>query len=605
MTSLVRYVFGKRLPSHQAAEERLPNAAALAILSSDAISSVAYATEEILAVLVMGGVGATQWSMTVGVAIVGLLIILTISYQQLIRAYPSGGGAYTVAKENLGTPAGLLAASGLLIDYILTVAVSVSAGVAAMVSAFHWLSSFRVEMALLFLLILMVVNLRGVRETGRIFTLPTLLFVGSMFLMLAVGLVKYLLEGIPDISHVAPGSSETLNAVTLFLLMRAFSSGCTALTGIEAISNSTKVFRAPEVKHATRVLTWLAVILGILFVGTTFFASRYGIEPSTNQTVVSQLARLFLGHTPLYYILQITTLLVLLMAANTAFSGFPRLASMLGQDRYLPKQLSETGSRLVYTNGIILLTITSGILIAIFQGSVHRLIPIYAVGVFISFTLSQAGLVKHWLRLRGPGWIHGALINGLGAMATFIALWVIAITKFTHGAWVVTLLVPLFLWMFSRIHRHYEMVAEELSLDGFCPPVVPTRHTVIVPVSGMHRAVLKALAYSRSISADVRAVYIANDMTAAEALRDKWQKYAPDVSLEIIHSPYRMVINDLIKYLDNIQTQENTAITVVIPEFVPMHWWEMLLHSQTAWMLKASLLFRNRYAVTSVPHHLR
>ncbi len=605
MPSLGTLLIGSRLPSSQAGEERLNNVSALAILSSDVLSSTAYATEEMLAVLVLGTSLALSWSMPVAIAIVGMMVILIGSYQQLIRAYPAGGGAYQVAKENLGTLASLIAASGLLIDYILTVAVSVSAGVAALVSAFPRLAPERVEIAVGLLLLLAVVNLRGVRETGRVFTLPTLLFVGSLALLLLVGFVRLAFHQLPiDVPPVQPAA---ISGVSLFLVLRAFSSGCTALTGIEAVSDSTRVFKAPEIRNANRVLTYVGIILAALFLGVTFLAHRFGVVPTPDQsqTVVSQLARIVFGGGPLYYLVQVSTLLVLMMAANAAFSGFPRLASILGQDRYLPRQLSDVGSRLVYANGIILLGLLSAVLVVAFGGSVHRLIPIYAVGVFISFSLSQAGLVRHWMRTRGPGWAQGAIINGFGAIVTAVALMVIAATKFTHGAWVVTLLVPAFLYMFFRIHKHYEMVAEELSLDDFQPNMVPSRPTVIVPVSGIHRAVLEALAYARAISTDVRAVYVASDLTAAEALRDKWRRYSPDVPLEIIYSPYRVVINELMKYLDRVQNDEGRIVTVVIPEFVPMHWWELLLHSQTAWMLKAALLFRKRIPVTSVPHHLR
>ncbi|MDP3064360.1 MAG: APC family permease [Chloroflexota bacterium] len=597
------FLIGSRLPTSQASEERLSNPKALAILSSDVLSSTAYATEEMLAVLVLGGLMALTWSIPISVAIVGLMVILITSYQQLIRAYPAGGGTYQVVRENLGTSASLVAASGLFIDYILTVAVSVSAGVAALVSAFHGLAPLRVEMAVLMVLFLMVVNLRGVRETGRFLALPTMLFVGSMLVLLAVGFARYFLDLVPEPTTVV--STPALGGVALFLLLRAFSAGSTALTGIEAVSDSTRVFKPPEARNANRTLLWVGVILAILFLSVTFLARRFGVAPVAEQTVLSQLARAVLGQGPLYYFIQFSTLLVLLVAANASFSGFPRLASILGQDRYLPRQLSDVGSRLVYTNGIVLLALVSALIIVVFHANVHSLIPIYAVGVFISFTLSQAGLVKHWLKSRGSGWLHGTAINGFGAVVTGVALMVIAATKFTHGAWLIVLLVPLFLYAFYRIHKHYEMVAEELSLDDFTPPAVPTKQTVIVPVSALHRAVLEALAYARSISSDVRAVYVASDLTVAEELRNKWQRYVPDIPLEIIHSPYRMVINELVKYLDRLQAQENVMVTVVIPEFVPMHWWELLLHSQTAWMLKAVLLFRKRIPVTSVPHHLR
>ncbi len=598
-----RTLIGSRLASTQAVEERLSNFGALGILGADALSSVAYAAEELLAVLVLGGAAALTWTLPVSIAIVGLLVILIISYQQLIRAYPMGGGAYTVAKENLGTTAGLVAASGLLLDYILTVAVSISAGAAALTSAFGGLAPYKIEIALVALVVLTIVNLRGVRETGRAFVLPTMLFVGSTLVLLVVGMVKVFTET-GSAATQSPVSQETVASVGIFLLLRAFSSGCAALTGVEAVSNRTQVFKPPEARNAARTLAWMGIILATLFLGSAFLARHFSIIPAAHETVLSQLARVVFGGGPLYYLVQIATLMVLVMAANTAFVGFPRLSSILGQDRYLPRQLSDIGSRLVYTNGILLLALLSGVIIASFGASVHRLIPIYAVGVFISFPLSQAGMVRHWLRERDEGWRRGAVINGFGAVLTGIALFIIAITKFAHGAWIVTLLVPLVLYIFARIHNHYEMVATELSLEGFTPPVMPRKHLVIVPVSGIHRAVLEALAYAKSIATDVRAVYVYADPEQARVLQDKWRRYAPDVPLELIHSPYRLVITELLKYLDT-QIQEDKTVSVLIPEFVPMHWWEMLLHSQTAGMLKAALLFRKRIPVISVPHHLR
>ena len=597
-------LLGTRLPSSRAPKERLSNIAAMAILSSDVLSSVAYATEELLVVLVLGGTIALQYAMPISIVIVALLAVLVTSYQQLVRAYPGGGGAYTVAKENLGERAGLVAASGLLIDYILTVSVSIAAGVDALSSAFPKLAPYSIELALLFLAALMLGNLRGVREAGRFFTLPTLLFIASMFLLIAVGIVKYALGQVAPASVQASTTSITGN-VSIFLLLRAFASGCTALTGTEAISNGVRVFKSPEPDNARKTMLYMGVILGIMFLGITFLSSAYNILPSENQTVVSQLAHLVVGNGFLYYLVQFSTLLILIMAANTSFSDFPRVASMLGRDGYLPRMFSDVGSRLVYSNGIIILALLSAALIAVFEGNLNRLIPLYAVGVFMSFTLSQAGMVQHWRKHRGPAWARSILINAVGAAATALALAVIVATKFTHGAWFVTLLVLGFLYLFSSIHRHYQMVADELSLQGYTPPPVPRKHTIVIPVSGVHRAVLKAIAYAKVISTDVRAVYIGSDPAASEALRRKWQQYVPDVPLDIINSPYRIVISEFTKSLDRIQEQEQTVISVVIPEFVPMHWWEFMLHRQTALMLKATLLFRKGIPVISIPHHLR
>lgn len=597
-------VIGSRLPTAQLLEERLSNLGALAILSSDALSSVAYATEELLLILILGGSAALSWSMPITFAIVGLLILLVISYRQLIRAYPGGGGAYSVAKANFGDSLGLVSASGLLLDYVLTAAVSISAGVAALKSAFPALMLGKVELALIFLVFITVVNLRGVRETGRVFTVPTLVFVGSMAALLLVGLFRYLVLGQ---MHAPPViANEDMATVSIFLLLRAFSSGCAALTGVEAISNSTSVFKNPAARNASRTLLWMGIVLATLFVGVTFLAGHTGITPLADETVLSQVAHEVFGTTPLYYLVQVSTLLILVMAANTAFSGFPRLASILSRDRYLPRQLADVGSRLVFSNGILLLAILAGVLLVTFGGNVHHLIPLYAVGVFLSFSIAQAGMVRHWVRHRGEGWIHGAVINGVSAVVTAIALSIIAITKFTHGAWLITLLVPAVLWMFSQIHKHYQLVSRSLTLEGYRPPTMPMKHVVVVPVSGVHRGVLNALAYARAISPHVRAVHIASDFPSAEDLAARWKKYVPGVPLEILYSPYRTVIRELLRYLETVQVQESSLVTVVIPEFIPVHWWEMLLHNQTATMLKLALLFRRRtIAVISVPQHLR
>jgi amino acid transporter len=585
--------------------ERLSNLGGLAVLASDPLSSVAYATEELLLVLVLAGMGAIGWSVPLSLAIVGLLAILTISYRQTIRAYPQGGGAYNVARENLGTEAGLIAASGLLIDYVLTAAVSVAAAVAALTSAFPALAPDRVAIAVSVLIFLMVINLRGVKTTGRIFTVPTLMFVAIMLALILTGIVRFVLLDQPVPAGVPrPPLDDAVAAVTLFLLLRAFAAGCAALTGVEAIANSVRVFRPPETRNAARTMLWMAIMMGTLFVGITYLGHRLDIVPAADETVVSQIARVVFLNTPLYYGVQIATLLILVFAANTAYSGFPRVASVLGQDGFLPHQLSDTGRRLVFSNGIIGLTVLSSVLVVVVQARVHDLIPLYAVGVFLSFTLSQAGMVRHWYRLRGSNWLRSAFVNGVGASVTGTALLIIAITKFTHGAWLIMLLVPGTLFVFNRIHRHYALVAEQLSLEGYAPPIAPLKHTVVIPVSGVHRATLEAVAYAKALSSDVRAVYVASDDAQAEELRLKWQRHLPDVPLEIIQSPYRLVVAPFLKHLDQIRSDENQLVTVVIPEFVPFHWWQMFLHNQSAWMFRIALLFRRRVAFASVHHHL-
>jgi amino acid transporter len=585
--------------------ERLSNLGGLAVLASDPLSSVAYATEELLLVLVLAGMGAIGWSVPLSLAIVGLLAILTISYRQTIRAYPQGGGAYNVARENLGTEAGLIAASGLLIDYVLTAAVSVAAAVAALTSAFPALAPDRVAIAVSVLIFLMVINLRGVKTTGRIFTVPTLMFVAIMLALILTGIVRFVLLDQPVPAGVPrPPLDDAVAAVTLFLLLRAFAAGCAALTGVEAIANSVRVFRPPETRNAARTMLWMAIMMGTLFVGITYLGHQLDIVPAADETVVSQIARVVFLNTPLYYGVQIATLLILVFAANTAYSGFPRVASVLGQDGFLPHQLSDTGRRLVFSNGIIGLTVLSSVLVVVVQARVHDLIPLYAVGVFLSFTLSQAGMVRHWYRLRGSNWLRSAFVNGVGASVTGTALLIIAITKFTHGAWLIMLLVPGTLFVFNRIHRHYALVAEQLSLEGYAPPIAPLKHTVVIPVSGVHRATLEAVAYAKALSSDVRAVYVASDDAQAEELRLKWQRHLPDVPLEIIQSPYRLVVAPFLKHLDQIRSDENQLVTVVIPEFVPFHWWQMFLHNQSAWMFRIALLFRRRVAFASVHHHL-
>ncbi|MBI4219143.1 MAG: APC family permease [Chloroflexi bacterium] len=603
-SGLGQFLLGRRLPSSHELRERLSNLGGLAVLASDPLSSVAYATEELLLVLVLAGTGALGWSVPLSLAIVGLLAILTISYRQTIRAYPQGGGAYNVARENLGTKAGLVAASGLLIDYVLTAAVSVAAAVAALTSAFPALGPLRVSISIAVLFFLMAVNLRGIKTTGRVFTVPTLFFVAIMVGLILAGVGRFVLFGSAPSAAPSTAVDSALSAVTMFLLFRAFAAGCAALTGVEAIANSVGVFRPPETRNAARTMLWMAIIMAVLFVGVTYLAHQFEIVPRPNETVVSQVARVVFEDTPLYYAVQIATVLILILAANTAFSGFPRVASVLGKDGYVPRQLSDTGRRLVFSNGIVLLAVLASVLVFVVGANVHDLIPLYAVGVFISFTLSQSGMVRHWYRLKGQAWLRSAFVNGLGACVTATALLIIAVTKFTHGAWLIILLVPTALYVFNRIHRHYEMVADQLSLDGFQTPDTPMKHTVVIPVSGVHRATLEAVAYARALSGDVRAVYVAAGEAGAEELREKWRRYVPDIPLEVIQSPYRLIVSPFLRYLDQVRSDERQLVTVVIPEFVPFHWWEMLLHSQSAWMFRVALLFRRRVAFTSVHHHL-
>jgi amino acid transporter len=604
--ALKHLLVGKPIPSHQAHHERYTKSSGLAILSSDALSSVAYATEEILRTLLIAGT-ASLWLVTpIGCVIAGLMLVIAFSYRQTIYAYPGGGGAYRVARENIGTIAGLVAAAALLLDYVLTVAVSIAAGVAAITSAFPAWHVSRVELALGFLALIMIGNLRGIRESGRIFSVPTYFFLVSMGMLLVVGVYKV---ATGDVTPIAPGAAGFVPAETaslsIFLVLRAFSNGCTALTGIEAISDGVPAFKPPEAKNAAITLMVMAGCAVTLFMGVTLLAGAFKIVPSHEETVISQLNRAILGgRGPFYYMVQAATTMILVLAANTAFSDFPRLASIIARDKFLPRQLANQGDRLAFSNGIVMLSCLSGVLLFAFGGDTHALIPLYMLGVFVSFTLSQAGMVIKWRRERKPGWRLGSFVNGLGATLTLIVLFVVAITKFREGAWVIIALIPVLVAHFLAIHRHYDKVAKQLSLKGLA--VADKRHnTVIVPIGGVHRAVVQALEYARTLSDDVRAIYVDVDPHATKEIREDWSRWGKGIRLEILASPFRSVMEPLLEYIELTNDERpNDFITVLLPEFVPARWWHHLLHNQRALLIKGALLFRPNIVVTSVPYHL-
>lgn len=566
---------------------------------------MAYATEEILLALVAVSAAAVAWSMPVALAIAGLLIIVTVSYRQTIDAYPSGGGAYTVVKENLGLQAGLVAGAALLIDYTLTVTVSVAAGIQNLSSAWPWLAKHQVGAAAIVILLLGSLNRRGIRETSNLFAVPTYFFVFSMFFMIIVGGFRIMTGQTPA---VAPVIHETYPAIPIFLILRAFSAGCTALTGIEAISDGVPTFLPPQQKNAKRTLTWMAIILGSLFIGLTVLAHLYGAMPRDGHTLISSLARNVFGENIFYYVIQIATALILLLAANTAYSDFPRVCSLLAKDRFLPRQLVGVGDRLAFSNGILGLNILAVLLIFFFDCNTHHLMPLYAVGVFCSFTLSQLGMVKYHLKNRDPGYLRSMFFNGMGALTTGVVLLIIAVTKFFGGAWVVLALVPICVIVFLKTNDHYRAVGEELSLEKVneVPRLQKIRHTVIVPISGIHRGVIDALRYAISISKDVRACYVEINPETTERVKDEWQKWAPHIPFVVLKSPYRSVITPLLEYIDDVEKLTNDElITIVIPEFVTARWWHQVLHNQTAFMIRAALMFRRRKVVTSVRYHLR
>ncbi len=607
--ALKRLLIGRPLSTAEAPHERLSKVKALAVFSSDALSSTAYATEEILRVLVLAGMAAYSFVLPIGLAIVLLLAIVVISYRQTIRAYPHGGGTYIVTKDNLGSYPGLVAAAALLTDYVLTVAVSTSAGVAAVTSAFEQLWPLRVELAVAAITLLTIANLRGVRESGTIFALPTYMFIASMYTLLAIGAAAWLGWGVtlhPIPTHVP----EPVQPLTLFLVLRAFSSGSAALTGVEAVADGVPAFKPPEAQNARVTLAWMGLILGTLFFGTTILTYHFRLVPTEEETLVSQLARTLVDGSPFYYFVQAATASILFLAANTAFADFPRLAYFLARDRFLPHQFRFQGDRLAFSAGIVVLGVVTSLLVIARGASVSALIPLYAVGVFLAFTMSQTSMVVHWLRL-GEGrrpWASLA-INGLGAATTAVVTLVIATTKFVHGAWIVVLLIPLLVAMMLGINRHYRHVAEQLRLSPAeirrRQRPVPRHVAAVVPIASLNRASFRALEYARSIARDVTAVHVASEPESGEILRQRWQEARLDIPLVVVESPYRELIGPLVAIIEKLHLEKGSPfITVVIPEFVPAHWWERLLHTQTAWRLRRALAQIPDLAVTGVPYHL-
>ncbi len=602
-------IIGAPLPTQQSAHEKLNKIRALAAFSPDALSSIAYANQEIYLGLVVAGTAGLNMALPIGLVIVGLLMIVSLSYFQTLHGYPSGGGSYVVARSNLGTGPGLIAGAALLIDYILNVAVSVTAGVAAIASAFPFLWPYKVEIALVLLVLITLANLRGLRETGTLMSIPVYLFLGTYLLMIAYGLIRLAIEG-PTAAVNAPAAIQPLG---ILLILHAFSTGCTALTGIESISNGVPSFRPPEARNAGRTLIAMAILMGILFIGSIGLTQFLGVVAGPQETILSALARRLMGNGLPYYIIQATTLLILAVAANTSFAGFPRVAAILAKDNFLPRQLTNLGDRLVYSNGILVLSLVSGILVVVFKGDSHALIPLFAIGAFLAFTLSQAGMVVHWWKERGSSWLVKAIINGVGAMTTGITLLVVGVSKFGQGAWITVIILPILVFMFLKVRHHYRVVADELTLRGLPPslrPAPPLR--VVVPVSGVHRAMVEAINFARSISNEVTAVYIELEPGAGETMLAIWQEWWPDVPMVVVPSPYRSIISPLIKYLDETDEQLNDGrlAAVILPEFIPVRWWQNLLHNQTAWLLKAALLYRRRQrgyqrVIIDIPYHLK
>lgn len=604
---LKKIVFGRPLKSRELESEKLPVWKALPILSSDALSSVAYGTEQILLELSVVGVAAFAFSLHIAIAIILLIAVLIASYRQVIQAYPQGGGAYMVAKENLGMLWGRLAGVSLLIDYTLTVAVSISAGVQAITSAFPATIPYVVEIAVALVWIMVLVNLRGTSESGSIFAFPTYLFIFSMLVLLGKGAYDAVTG-----SHHAVQAVQMAPAVpgglTLFVLMRAFSSGCSAVTGIEAISNAVPHFRSPAQRNARTTLLMLGILLALIFGGVTVFAIAYGVHPDPlgHTSVLSMVAEDAFGRGGMYFVIQIATMLILTLAANTSFNGFPILASIMAQDKNFPRMFANRGDRLAFDYGIVTLGVLASLLLIVFRGKTDLLIPLYAIGVFLSFTLAQSGLVRKWFRERDQGWWQRALINGIGAVVSLGVLLIFAVTKFMEGAWIVVVITPVFLWLITNVYKHYETVAQELRID-LAMPLPQKGSMIIVPVAGIHRVVAATIAYAKTLSPNVVAFYVAFSEEDARRMEEKWEQWNPGVRLVVFVSRYRNLIKPLLEFIERIDSfvGKKDMVMVLLPQFIPQKWWHRMLHNRSAFWIRSKLLRRRNIVVATVPYHLQ
>ncbi len=623
--SLRSWFIGRPLSTADAPHQTIGKTVGLAVFASDAMSSTAYATQEILVILALAGTAAFVFAFPIAIAITALLIIVTLSYEQTLHAYPGGGGSYIVARDNLGELPAQTAGASLLTDYVLTVAVSVSAGVAQIVSAIPEILPYRVWLSIGLILFVMVINLRGVKESGAFFAVPSYYFIVMMYLMVGVGLFRYVSGSLGTV--VDPPPLELIHqtqAISLFLILRAFSSGTSAMTGVEAISNGIMAFKEPRSHNAGVTLMIMSAILGSLLLGITFLSANIGVIPSEAETVISQLARTTFGGRGILYALLISaTSLILILAANTAFADFPRLSAILATDGFLPRQLAYRGSRLVYSRGIMALAAIAALLVFVFQASVNGLIPLYAIGVFMSFTLSQGGMAHRWwksgrlqpgqeVKERGStlrfenGWKLKMVVNGFGSVCTAVVVIVFAVTKFPDGAWLIIVIVPMLVAMFSYIHRHYRRLAAQLSLEKYGAPPAIVRHRVILPISGVHRGTLAALRYARTLSDDITAVHVSIDPADAERLQQKWEVWGDGVRLLILESPYRLMLEPLLDYIEEMaaKRQANETVTIVVPQFVPEHWWNNALHARTASLLRSVLVHRPGIMITDVPYQV-
>lgn len=604
--SVKRMLIGKPLKSTELGEQKLSKTKALAILSSDALSSVAYGPEQILIVLMALGAAAFWYSIPIAVFVVVLLVALILSYRQVIFAYPHGGGAYVVSKENLGITAGLISGGSLLVDYILTVAVSVSAGTDAITSAFPSLHEYNIEIAILFLLFLTIINLRGVTESASILAYPVYLFVAALIILIVTGIYKILTGQFSPNLHAAIGTPVA--GVSLFILLKAFASGSSALTGVEAISNAIPNFKKPAPVNAAKTLLVMGGLLAVLFAGIVFLAYYLGIAPDPKETVVSQMTRDVFGRSWLYFFIQGITALILVLAANTGFSAFPLLAVNLSKDKYIPRMFQVRGDRLGYSNGIIMLGVFAMLLILVTQGSTEKLIPLYAVGVFIPFTLAQTGMMVKWWRERPKGWQGKFLINTVGAFISFVVAAIFFLTKFDH-VWPVLIFLPTLIYIFHRIKNHYDLVGEQLRVNKLTNELPRIDGNVIlVPVGGISKVVEHSISYAKSLSPDLLiAIYVAFDKEELHAFEKKWESRFPDVKLLALYSPYRSIVSPLTKAIDKIEHKancENRQVSIIIPQFIPKKGWQNILHNQSSLLIRTWLLYKRNVVIISVPYHL-
>ena len=623
-TSFQTMLLGRPLATADAGHQTIGKIIGLAVFSSDAMSSVAYGPQELMLILVAAGIGQLHLAIPIILALIGLLTILVFSYEQTIHAYPGGGGAYIVARDNLGELPAQTAGAALLTDYILTVAVSISSGVAQLVSAYPILFPYRVWLSVAMIMFIMIINLRGVKESGITFAIPTYFFLFMLFTAVIVGFIRYLSGSLGVVVNPPTLEIGVLQPLSLFLILRAFANGTTSLTGVEAISNGITAFKEPRSTNAGRTLIWMAVIMAFLLLGITFLSVHAGTIPSESETVISQLFRTIYQGRGLIYILSISaTTIILIMAANTAFADFPRLGALHAGDGFLPRQLTFKGSRLVYSGGIVALASIASLLVIGFQASVTKLLPLYAIGVFLSFTLSQTGMARRWWKsghlkpgeeivepgsvvIHDKGWVFKMIVNGIGAVCTLIVMIIFAVTKFKDGAWVVILLTPLLVTIFFSIHHHYKNLARQLSLENHPPRKRISRNRVIMPVSGVHVGTVAALQFASTLSKDVTVVHISVDPKETQKVKDKWEHWGDGYRLVVLNSPYRLFLEPLLEYIDKISAVQapNEIITIVVPQFVPKHWWTNLLHMRTAESLRKALMHRQNIVITEVPYQV-